>query len=170
MPENNERPRYERISLLAIELRQDAEGRDGADSSLCSSDESEGECHTKRYKRKDNDHDNLDELTEDNSRLYARTAMGCGLCEDTFEDMDDCEESDIASTKKKQDAFNDVFPVRGMRCVGCALSHRIGPVETFVNTNIGRISETSLWQMAALVWKNEVVLPAKKEKVQVIEW
>lgn len=199
--------RYERISLLAVELQQGATNQDGADSALLSSDDEDGPgAFDKKRKPDDSDEDEeydyeddgdlADQLsaaasddekfkkpkcapskekhkkskTVDPADLMSATAFGGGG-EDLFGD-----ESDSASvvsrtsSKKKKESYKNAFPVKGVTCVGCALANRIAPVERFINSNVGRMSENALWKMAALTWKLEVVDPAKQEGVHVLDW
>ena len=204
--------RYERISLLAVELQQGATGGDGADSTLLSSDDEDGPgVWSSRKKKKaatpDDDDDDDDEdydydkedveclsaagsmdesvrLRKDANRkvpakktkaptnsadMMAATAFGG--TQELFGDTSDSESAvSRTSSKRKRDSYRQAFPVKGVTCVGCALANRIAPVERFVNNNVGRMSENALWKMAALTWKLEVVEPARREGVTVVDW
>lgn len=96
---------------------------------------------------------------------FGTHARGCGDVT-----SDDESQASRTSSKRKRDAYFQAFPVRGVSCVGCALANRIGPVERFVNNNVGRQSEKALWKFAELTWKKEVVEPAKREGVHVVKW
>jgi len=87
-------------------------------------------------------------------------------------DVTSDDESQISrtSSKRKRDAYCQAFPVKGVTCVGCALANRIGPVERFVMANVGRQAEHALWKFASLTWKREVVEPARREGVHVVDW
>jgi len=101
--------------------------------------------------------------------MMAATAFGGDA--DLFGETSDSESMvSRTSSKRKRDSYKQAFPVKGVTCVGCALANRIAPVERFVNTNVGRMSENALWKMAALTWKLEVVEPAKREGVVVVDW
>lgn len=202
--------RYERISLLQVELQQGATGGDGADSMLLSSDDEDapGASSAKKQKRATESHgadgeeedydydDNDDDVerlsvagSEDDpgfrrdafahkaktttavnpAEMMAATAFG-GV-QGLFGDGSDSESAvSGTSSKRKRESYKQAFPVKGVTCVGCALANRIAPVERFVNNNVGRMSETALWKMAALTWKLEVVEPAKREGVAVVDW
>lgn len=193
--------RYERISLLAVELQQGATGADGADSALMSSEDegdddfrrrveddeeeeepydheeeaeavsavgSDDEGMSKRP-RKGGRHHKPQNKPRNPSDMMAAAAFGGG--QDLFgDDSDSASMVSGTSSKRKRDTMKAAFPVKGVNCVGCALANRIAPVERFINTNVGRMSETALWKMAALTWKLEVVEPAKKEGVDVVQW
>lgn len=201
--------RYERISLLAVELQQCATGADGADSALMSSEDEEDEENEEdawnggmRHRDYDNEEQDCEDEYEadglstagsdqfefkraktDNKKgsssksnkqpcasdIMAATAFGGG--ENLFgEGSDNASVMSRTSSKRKKDSLKQAFPVKGVTCVGCALANRIAPVEKFINGNVGRISEQALWKMAALTWKLEVVEPAKKEGVHVMDW
>jgi hypothetical protein len=101
--------------------------------------------------------------------MMAATAFGAHA--DLFGETSDSESMvSRTSSKRKRDTYKQAFPVKGVTCVGCALANRIAPVERFVNNNVGRMSENALWKMAALTWKLEVVEPAKREGVMVVDW
>mgnify|MGYP001207522179 CR=1 FL=1 len=198
--------RYERISLLAVELQQGATGGDGADSALLSSDDEEGpgaydRSAGKKQAADDDDEEYEYDEEEDSDHLSAlgsndvepevrrkpvRTtkkaktgasaadmmaATAFGSHADFFGETSDSESmASRTSSKRKRDTYKQAFPVKGVTCVGCALANRIAPVERFVNNNVGRMSENALWKMAALTWKLEVVEPAKREGVVVVDW
>lgn len=107
-----------------------------------------------------------------NGTADAMAAAAFGGRRQVFGEQSDEEESVASrtSSKRKRDAYRSAFPVKGVTCVGCALATRITPVERFVQVNVGRMSDKSLWKMAALTWKLEVVEPAKREGVEVVDW
>jgi hypothetical protein len=74
------------------------------------------------------------------------------------------------SSLRRRDAMRDAFPVRGVTCVGCALTNRIGAVNRFVKDNISQMTEDALWKMAALCYKREVAEPAEREGAVVPKW
>lgn len=187
-PDTTANARYERISLLAVELQQGATGGDGADSTLFSSDEEDDRPRKMASKEEESDEDDY-RVDEDSlsvveserpakrskrpaaSTSDAMAAAAFGGTSYLFGDNSDSESVvSRTSSKRKRDAYSATFPVKGVTCVGCALATRIVPVERFVNSNIGRMSETSLWKLAALTWKVEVVEPSKKEGVEVVDW
>lgn len=204
-PDPDAGARYERISLLAVELQQAATG-DGADSALASSDDEDEEPKRKRKSELSDEEEPYDyeedeeqqgerpetqESDEEFKKPEPRPPKNNGKAKAKTTDAEDFmasaafgeagpnlfgDESDTASvasrtsSKRKRDASKNAFPVRGVHCVGCALSNRIGPVERFVNSNVGRMAEVALWKMSALVWKLEVMEPAKMEGADVVPW
>ena len=215
-PDPDSGARYERISLLAVELQQGATGGDGADSVLLSSDEDDGP-PTRDKKKKHADREVEDSDADDYERDYREDSEASDDDEDKrntskghadaggpsrkkqrynsadpwsaqpedmmaaaafggnanmFGEMSDTEGSVVSQTssKQKRDTYKKAFPVKGVTCVGCALSNRIAPVERFVNNYVGRMSENALWKMAALTWRRDVMEPAKREGVVVVDW
>ena len=73
------------------------------------------------------------------------------------------------SSKRKRDAYREAMP-KGVTCVGCALPHRIAPVERCVAANVGRVSDQALWRLAQLCYEKEVVEPARRENVETLPW
>ena len=190
--------RYARISLLTVELQQGATGNDGADSTLLSSDEdNDQDDDEKKIDVSDNEHDYMDSEDDlsgdesnirpkphknersksykrakfdDSAKVMAAVAFG-GQDTNLFgEDSDSVSVVSRSSFEKRKESHKKAFPVKGVTCVVCALANRIAPVERFINTNVGRMSETALWKMASLTWKLEVVDPAKQEGVHVMDW
>jgi hypothetical protein len=74
------------------------------------------------------------------------------------------------SSKRRRDAYREAFPVRGVTCPGCAMANRTGPVERFIQRNIGRMAEDAMWKYAALTWLREVVEPAQAEGAEIVPW
>lgn len=64
------------------------------------------------------------------------------------------------SASKKEHRL--LFPVRGIECACCMLRDRIAPVDAFVQTNLARMDEESLWRCAAHVYKREVASKAER--------
>ena len=111
-----------------------------------------------------------EERSGSSNDMFTVTAFG-GTFRHRSDAMSDNESmASRTSSKRKFDAHKRAFPVRGVTCVGCTLANRIEPVERFVRDNVGRQSEQALWKFAALTWKREVVEPAKREGVTVVEW
>jgi hypothetical protein len=236
-PTSDNAARYERLSILAVELQQGATGGDGVDSTILSSDDDDDASRSRRHKHDshaytysdddddddrddgddgDDDGDDGDDYndkkihqtksrdSEDNDEekkeqkpakspkdtfharkgFHAPRAKNGGVSVDMMANAAfganpniSVEQSDDSasvvsrtSSKRKRATLKQTFPVRGVKCVGCALANRIGPVERFVNRNVGRMAENALWKMASLTWKLEVVDEAKKEGVDVIMW
>ena len=189
--------RFERISLLQLELQQAVTG-DGAESALLS-DDSQEECESPGHKRArtvgDDDESDAYVLEDEDSDegspmpskkkqrpassksklptsadIVAAAAFG-GQARYAASAVSDIEsEPSRTSSKRRKEMHKQAFPVKGIRCVGCSLSNRIGPVERFVNENVGRMSEGALWKMASLTWQREVVEPALREGVEVVQW
>ena len=97
--------------------------------------------------------------------LLRRSASAACVQEDDEESL-----ASGTSSKRKRTAYQNAFPVSGVRCVGCALANRIAPVESFVNANIGRQSERALWRFSEYVWRTQVCEPARREGVDVPSW
>ena len=183
-----ERPRYERISLTALELGANAE-MDGADSHLNSDDSDDDLRRVRPRARREaaprgprNEGEGYDEaeFSEQESEggfahrprgsaddMMAEAAFGGGGGRPYGPSDDGHSET---SSKRRRDAYKEAFPVRGVACVGCAIATRIAPVERFIQTNIGRMTEDSLWKMAALTYKREVAEPCEREGVVVPKW
>lgn len=102
--------------------------------------------------------------------MFTATAFGGAFSHGSDAISDNESMASRTSSKRRFDAHKKAFPVRGITCVGCTLANRIEPVERFVMNNVGRQSEQALWKFAALTWKREVVEPAKREGVTVVEW
>ena len=178
--ETSSSARYERLSLLTVELEGGAV-EDGADSALLSEDDRASNVSEREdYQESSESDDEGDKKRKDEERKkkhdqtmnYAAQAAAFGSSSRLFGD-DASETGSVrsrTSSKRKRDAYKECFPVKGISCVGGCLSNRTGPVEVFVTTNCGRMSEASLWKLAALTWKREVVEPAKREGVQIVDW
>ena len=114
----------------------------------------------------------IGEMDEDeDDTIMAAAALGGTAYEDHGlpSDADSCVESQAPSVRRER-AQKAAFPIRGVRCVGCALASRIGPVERFVYDNCSRMSETALYKSAALAYKREIEEPCAKEGVDVPPW
>jgi hypothetical protein len=178
-------PKYERISLAELEARQHADA-DGADSRIDSEDEDEWTRITPtapKRKRKpkgpreetgDDDEESSDD-DEDGGRrrklagLMGQAAFG-GSGAHHYGASDAASEQSVTSSQRRKDAMKDAFPVRGLSCVGCALSNRIGPVNRFVKDYISQMTEDALFKMAALCYRREVAEPAEREGAPVPPW
>lgn len=107
---------------------------------------------------------------ECNRDMFTATAFGAAFDHGKDVMSDNESMASQTSSKRRFDAHKKAFPVRGITCVGCTLANRIEPVERFVRDNVGRQSEQALWKFAALTWKREVVEPARREGVTVVDW
>ena len=191
-------PKYERISLAELEARQHADA-DGADSRIDSEDEDEwSRIKPAEHKRKrqtkgpreekggDGDESSADDEEDggdggdgggggDGGRrrklagLMGAAAFGGGSAHH-YGASDAASEQSVTSSKRRKDAMKDAFPVRGLSCVGCALSNRIGPVNRFVKDYISQMTEEALFKMAALCYRREVAEPAEREGAPVPPW
>ena len=145
---------------------RDADGM----SALESSDDEARAAKRSQKRQKKKDHRGSTSGPVSASEMMAAAAFG-GRSR-MFGDATSDDESQISrtSSKRKRDAYCKAFPVKGVTCVGCALANRIGPVERFVMANVGRQAEHALWKFASLTWKREVVEPARREGVHVVDW
>lgn len=178
--------RFERLSLLAVELQENMHA-DGVDSDDESTD-SRRSVKQRRFRREhdagsddlgDESNDETDDGVDiDNDDMNEKGIGGKGIEERLFgrqqEDQgESCDNSSIGSkspTMRKRDAYKTLFTKKGVTCIGCALAHRIEPVEAFVNDNVGRVSDANLWRMAAIVFKNEVCKPAERDGAETFKW
>lgn len=94
--------------------------------------------------------------------MIANAAFGGG---GVYAGSDDESQSGLssASSKRRKEAHKAAFPIKGVTCVGCALAHKIVPVEKFVIENMARMSDDALWKFAALEYVMKVVEKAKRE-------
>ena len=168
--------RYERISLLAQELAGAATGDAAVEEG--SDDDPDDEFEPVRDQT-DNlsvaESDDEDERPAQRRKPpasatdhFASAAFGTGRA--CVQEDDEESLASGTSSKRKRTAYQNVFPVSGVRCVGCALANRIAPVESFVNANIGRQSERALWRFSEYVWRTQVCEPARREGVDVPSW
>ena len=93
-------------------------------------------------------------------------AAGAGAVSSDDEDDDS---ASVGSSQQKA-AMKAAFPIKGVNCVGCALAHRILPVECFVVDNINRMAPEALFKFAALTYQTAVVEPARKEGIVAPKW
>lgn len=108
--------------------------------------------------------------------LLVRAAFGGGASSQDriLEDSANSETADNSSVMSvRRDAqFGPAraFPVTGISCVGCALPQRIGPVDDFVHASCSKMNEVALFKLAALVYMDQVVKPAKAEGIVSPDW
>ena len=69
-------------------------------------------------------------------------------------------------TSQRRAAYKQLFPVRGVRCVGCMIGKRLDPVTSYVHEHVATMPATTLFKMAALVYKRTVVAECKEAGVQ----
>lgn len=178
-------PKYERISLAELEARQHADA-DGADSRIDSEDEDWSRIKPTEPKRKrsskgpreekGSDSESSEDDADESGRrkklagLMGQAAFGGAGSNPHYGASDAASEQSMTSSQRRKDAMKDAFPVRGLTCVGCALSNRIGPVNRFVQTYISQMTEEALFKMAALCYRREVAEPAEREGAPVPPW
>jgi hypothetical protein len=94
--------------------------------------------------------------------MIAAAAFGGG---GVYAGSDDESQSGLssASSKMRREAHKAAFPIKGVHCVGCALAHKIAPVERFVIENMHRMADDALWKFSALEYVMKVVEKAKRE-------
>ena len=98
--------------------------------------------------------------------MFAQAAFGGGHgAGGASSDGESVSQMSGTSSTRKQRAFKAAFPVKGVDCVGCALVKKIAPVEKFIKDHMNKMSEESLWKMAALTYVREVQEPRKREGV-----
>lgn len=119
------------------------------------------------------------EKSRPSREIAMMAAAAYGAADRASDDDDDASSQRAASTasgtsskrrRESKQAYKDLFGAKGVTCVGCALAHRIGPVETFVTENITRMSEGNLWKMAALTWKMTRMAEAEAKGVPCPPW
>ena len=162
--------RFERISMAELEAKQYADG-DGADSAIQSDDDEDDdwtrvrarspERPTKKQrtgprnegrgtKGKDEEEDDSDGSDDEDRRHRIAGLMGAAAFGGGGGSHYRAGASDAGSmpseqsSSRRRDAMREAFPVRGVTCVGCALTNRIGPVNRFVRDNISQMTEDAL--------------------------
>lgn len=217
--------RFERISMAELEAKQfaDGDGADSAIQSDDEEDDwtrvrpAEPKSHRKKKQRADgprnlgrgernedgddddDDDDDSGDSGDDGRRRDIAGLMGAaafgGGSHYRAGGSDAGSIPSEQSSLRRRDAMRQAFPVRGVTCVGCALTNRIGPVNRFVKDNISQMTEDALvqshhalsltpapkltllarlllcqWKMAALCYKREVAEPAEREGAVVPKW
>lgn len=103
----------------------------------------------------------------DAAAMMANAAFGDG---GVYAGSDDESESNFSASSAKRKAHKAAFPIKGVSCVGCALAHKIVPVEKFVIDNMARMADDALWKFAGLEYQLKVVDKAKREGTLCPEW
>ena len=75
-----------------------------------------------------------------------------------------------SSISKRKRYVRNVFPVKGVNCIGCTLSNMAKPVDDFIKANIHKKSEQNLYKMAQFFWRKHIMDPAMREGVRVQDW
>lgn len=184
VPDSEERPLFGPISLRELEFAQ-RRNTDGAESAVWSEDDDESGYRTKKKKkRKPRTAEDCDtgnrrprvDATDEEAMATATFGGGCEE-EDDDEDDDDGEECDEESEKRSEAVESSVaegarlLPIRGETCVGCVCDRSvIDTVDRFVRQNAVCMTETALYKAAALHYRNEIVIPRRREGVRVLPW
>ena len=101
------------------------------------------------------------------ARKAARRDKDCTTLTSAASDSEDALSMTSSAVRK---AHKAAFPISGVHCVGCALSHKVGLIDEFVKSSAAKMAETALYKMAALVYQRDIVEPAIKEGVTVPDW
>ena len=193
-------PKYERISLVELEARQhaDADGAESridsedeeewerikpSSSSMSrkkrkpSTKSSKGPREERGDSDEEDDEDDEDDADDEGvtrrkklAGLMGQAAFGGGGSNPHYGASDAASEQSATSTQRRKEAMKEAFPIRGVSCVGCALSNRIAPVNRFVKEHISQMTEEALFKMAALCYRREVAEPAEREGAPVPPW
>lgn len=171
---DDERPQFGPISLRELEFAQ-RRNADGAESSVWSDDDDYDEPTTKKHKRRRKAPSDRSGTrpppTANDEDAMAAAAFGGGDVE--WDDDDEDQEGDECSEVQSsiQEEGSRLLPIRGETCVGCICDRSIiDTVDRFVRTNAVCMTETALYKAAAMHYKNEVVLPRRREGVRVLPW
>jgi len=192
-----DKPRYEPLSALALELECFRANADG-DSALFS------EAGDSTHKRKrasapaedDDDDDDggefsalvasddddgptrgrgrgkkkkkTDKAATGDAAMFAQAAFG-GQYGD-HSDAESVSQMSGTSSQRKKEAYKAAFPIAGVDCVGCMLVKQIAPVTRFIKTHLDDMADEALFKSAALTYVREVQEPRKKEGVLTPSW
>ena len=172
-------PTFTGISLKDLEFRL-RNNKDGAESSLCTDDESV----TSRKRRRAP----TGGAPASRGKAVSRRKSTSGRVEDElgaavfgshdedfeedFEGDEDEDEDDLgASESASQAEGGGSAPIRGERCPGCILDRdTVGQVEKFVRENAMMMSETPLFKAAALFYEQKVLAAHRREGVRCCKW
>ena len=166
---DDERPQFGPISLRELEFAQ-RRNADGAESSVWSDDDDDDEPTKKKQKRR-----RLNVPTPTTKRAPsdedAMAAAAFGGGDEEWDDDDDDLECGSENQSSVQEEGQRLLPIRGETCVGCICDRSIiDTVDRFVRANAVCMTETALYKAAALHYKNEVVVPRRREGVRVLPW
>lgn len=169
---DEERPQFGPISMRELEFAQ-RRNADGAESSVWSDDDDDDvpmkKKHRRRRKAPSDQHARPQPTENDDEAAMAAAAFG-GAVEEWDEDKEDDDECSEVQSSVHDDGSR-LLPIRGEKCVGCICDRSIiETVDRFVRANATCMTETALYKAAALHYKNEVVLPRKREGVRVLPW
>lgn len=191
VPDSEERPLFGPISLKELEFAH-RRNADGAESAMWSDDDDEDDGTVrKKKKRKNKARPNDTAKSRPRPRLdandedaMAAAAFGGGGEEEDDEDCEDDEDDDEygegeggaddrseARESSIAEGGSRLLPIRGETCVGCVCDRSvIQTVDAFVRQNAVCMTETALYKAAALHYRNEVVIPRRREGVRVLPW
>lgn len=188
---DDDRPQFGPISLRELEFAQ-RRNADGAESSVWSDDDDDDGCggggpaqrkrkHRKKARGSGSSGEGRPALDANDEDAMAAAAFGgYGDGGDAVDDDDDdgeeeCEgedndEKSVANESSVTDGAR-LLPIRGETCVGCICDRSvIDTVDRFVRANAVCMTEKALYKAAALHYKNEVMIPRKREGVRVLPW
>lgn len=193
---DDDRQLFGPISLRELEFAQ-RKNADGAESSVFSDDDDDELFSKKKKKKKRKKSASTRrhgvarrKLTDEEA--MAAAAFGGGSSErggeegEEGEEGDDGEDDDGEEGEDGEDGEEGeegeeegnstiggprLLPIRGESCAGCILDRSvIEPVDKFVRQNAVCMTETALYKAAALFYKNEVIIPRRREGVKVLPW
>lgn len=188
VPDSEERPLFGPISLKELEFAH-RRNADGAESAMWSDDDDDEDGTVRKKKKRKNKARSSDparsrpRMDANDEDAMAAAAFGGGGEE---EDEDDGEEEDDdeygegeggaddrseARESSVADGGSRLLPIRGETCVGCVCDRSvIQTVDAFVRQNAVCMTETALYKAAALHYRNEIVIPRRREGVRVLPW
>jgi hypothetical protein len=179
--------RFERLSNFAIEMEVFRAANEGAESdifsdagTLASKSKHQHSSRAEDYELSDSDLGSDVCSQQPNKRARRRSsayigngglsavAFGIDPRAQPVEDDASCF-SDTASERLSA-MKKSAFPCKGVECVGCALAGRISPVSKFISENIGRMSEQNLFKLAAVRYKQDIVVQCQLEGITAPPW
>ena len=154
---------------------------DGAESSVWSDEEDESPQKKKKRRKKTPQANGAPSncrppLDASDADAMAAAAFGGGAATEAGGDDEEEEEEgedggEEGETESSVGGGERLLPIRGETCVGCVCDRSvISIVDKFVRENATNMTETALYKAAALHYRNEVVLPRRREGVQVLPW
>jgi hypothetical protein len=176
-------PSFGPISLRELEFAQ-RRNADGAESSVWSDEDENEDDGARKRKRKRSKRPSADAddpsrarrppVDADDGDAMAAAAFGVGGGTEAGDDDDDDDEGEEGEEGDAESSIGDgarLLPIRGESCVGCVCDRAIiGVVDKFVRENAVSMTETALYKAAALHYRQEVVIPRRREGVRVLPW
>jgi len=172
--------RFAPISMLELELRARNE-LDGASSAASDDERSrrrEKEPHVADYGADESEGgDDVDERprarrrrsADEDEDQVAGAAFGINRTT-ALSVVSDTDDSASVTSETMRDLHRLAFPISGVSCVGCAMPTKVVAVDDFVRTTCDKMTEHALYKMAALVYCQKVVEPARAEGVAAPQW